>query len=172
MQRVFTHFLNVAVVNTFLLCTHSGRIETGVTHLKFRQELVEELCADLWSSRQLEPAQQHVRVKSRKQWERDPSRKSGIHFPGIEYTEEGRSLEVTNLRSEGNMNARNFKRGLCMICGQKVSQYCKSCNVYLCIKNLANGTNCFEEFHTCTKFAIRGPVEMESDSASDGEIFL
>lgn len=34
MHRIFTHFLNVAVVNTFLLCKHSGRTEPAITHLK------------------------------------------------------------------------------------------------------------------------------------------
>lgn len=153
MQRIFIHFLNVAVVNCFIYCKHSERTKLPQHHLAFREKLIEELCNDLWDSRQLKEVEHVDKRQKLANWEKDRSRLAGLHMPEMVYTEEGRELEsIKKMREEGNSTARNYERGYCLLCTRRMSIKCATCGVYLCIINDEEGNNCFKEWHTQVKF--------------------
>lgn len=93
MQRIFIHFLNVAVVNCYIYCKHSKRAKLPDLHLAFRERLIEELCSDLWASRQLKEVEHVDKRQKLANWEKDQTRLAGLHLPEMVYTEEGRELE-------------------------------------------------------------------------------
>ena len=152
MQRIFIHFLNVAVVNCFIYCKHSQRTKLPTTHLPFREQLIQDLCDDIWQSRQLKEVEPVEKRQNLVQWEKDRSRLSGLHMPEMVYTAEGMSLDKGNLRENGNTSATNYERGRCLLCSRRMSIKCATCGIFLCIVNDEDGSNCFKEWHTKVKF--------------------
>ena len=172
MQRVFTHFLNVTVTNCFLYCKATKRLQLPQDHLTFRQQLINELCDDLWESRRLqatETIEMAPKSNSLKHWENDRSRLAGLHLPEMEYTEHGKNIDSSgNLRENGNSDRRNYERGRCLLCRRKLSIKCSTCGVYLCVLNDEEGNNCFKEWHTKAKFRERVlPAKRRADDDSD-----
>ena len=169
-QRIFAHFLNVAVTNAFIFTKHTGQCKCPPTHLAFRELLVNELLEDFWAQRQEIPAAKPSRGQSRKQWEVDPTRLAGLHFPAIAYNEKANQIDISNQSTNLRIDARNNARGRCILCTQKVAVYCEACDVYICIKNSAYETNCFREFHTHKKFENFAEEAEEDSESSEGEV--
>ena len=153
MQRIFVHFLNVAVVNCFIYCKHSQRTDLPNTHLEFREQLIEDLCDDIVQSRILHQGEVVTKRQRLDQWEKDRSRLTGLHLPEQEYTEEGKSMDPDkNLRENGNTTNSTCQRGRCLLCSRRVTCKCSTCGVFLCILNDEYGNNCYKEWHTKAKF--------------------
>ena len=85
--------------------------------------------------------------RSKKDWNCDPNRLIGQHFPVTEY-ETKLEYKVTPDGKIPSGKQRNLNRGYCVICTHKSTVYCKTCHVYLCVKAKVGHENCFYNFHT------------------------
>jgi hypothetical protein len=141
--RIFTHIINAAGVNSYIIMKDHQGLGERFKHLDFLQQLVVQLAHEFLQGKRIVCAEvvPHP-VQRLATWNRDPSRLIGTHFP----------CTIPNdqiLRAfDGN---RTFIRGYCMLCGLKIISRCRSCNISLCIDiSDDNPTSCFEKFHTLT----------------------
>ena len=158
--RVFSHFLNHAVVNMFVIAktirnrTQQHEHVTKILpsrHLHFRLTLIDALTEPYLRQRILKVAPVITNGMSKKQWEGQLSRLVGAHHPVQLHTNDDQRFEGKKRpRNEGS-NVRNWKRGYCKICDKLVSTSCESCLVYLCMGNNSNTLTCWKRFHTCRK---------------------
>lgn len=185
--RIFSHFLNHATVNMFVIAKFIRNIPNQLQqvkdiipagHLNFRLTLVDALTKPYILQRVLQEAPVTLQSKNKKQWETDFSRLSGAHFPVQEHTKDDQRFEGKKRpRNEGS-NVRNWVRGYCKICNKFIPTSCESCKVFLCIGNDSNTMTCWKRFHTCRKITdLETPVAEESendweDVDDDSEVFI
>ena len=81
LPRIFSHFLNIAVVNSFILCSTIRSMKLPKTHLEFRELLITHLIEPNRVKRILQPAARPTRHMSTKKWELKRARLLDAHFP-------------------------------------------------------------------------------------------
>ena len=166
--RIFSHVLNVVVVNCYIIAVAHNF--TKMSHLEFRETLVDQLAEEYQSQKILEPGSRPERPMTLKQWERQISRRTGQHF-----IKEMRRINADTSQNEerskwGGTKVRNFDRRQCILCKRKVPTYCKSCEVFLCIRDNEEMLNCFERFHTCAFLLERNAHDEVFEESSSGEV--
>ena len=178
--RVFSHFLNHAVVNMFVIALSiRNRMEQHEhvikilprCHLHFRLTLVDALTKSYLRQRILKEAPVNQQPMNKKQLEADLSRLAGAHHPTHLHTNDNQRLEGKKRpRNEGRSNARNWIRGYCKICNKLIPSFCESCQVHLCLGNVTNTLTCWKRFHTCRKITDpKPPADQEQINDADGE---
>ena len=185
--RIFSHFLNVGVVNMYIIAMHIRnkpnqhehvKAIIPARHLHFRLSLVEALTRPYVHNCILQEAPIVLETKSKKQWESDISRLSGAHFPVQVHTSGDQRYEGKKRpRIEGS-NVRNWVRGYCKLCDKLIPTSCESCQVYLCIGNASNTITCWKRFHTCRKITNSStpeasePIYEEEEEDENYEFFV
>ena len=118
LPRIFSHFLNVAVVNAFILTSTINSMKLPNTHLEFRELLIiTHLIEANRVKRILEPATRPDRRMSRKKWEIERARLIDAHYPAQTPTAEDKKLEGRKPRLGGCSQIRNWVRRDCLLCG-------------------------------------------------------
>ena len=177
--RIFSHFLNHAVVNMFVIAkairNKAGQHDHVVSilpsrHLHYRLTLIDALTESYLQQRILPEAPVNQTTLSKKQWEGQISRLSGAHFPVQLHTNLDQRYEGNKRpRNEGS-NVRNWIRGYCKICDKHISTSCESCQVFLCVGNSTNTITCWKRFHTCRKITDSNtPAAPEPIIDAEGE---
>jgi hypothetical protein len=146
--RVFTHFLHIAVSNAHILYKGAMHVDDRshplFTLLNFTEQLIAELCEDIFLNRQVPrvvPESTKKRTSSSGRldtWLCDESRLIGSHFP---------------LKIKRTASSTSDPRKQCKVCGTRCSVECEACGVALCIDKASERT-CFSWFHTA---AIQTP---------------
>jgi hypothetical protein len=140
--RMLIHFLNVSVVNCYILFTLHTHQPKDYTLLDFTKILTLELCDELLELIRLK---EHTNTQphTKKGWEKESSRLIGKHTP---YMSAGERV------SEGTKD-RCQDRTRCVMCGTKVPTRCQNCSgVYLSLRKEENSKNCWERFHNDKTF--------------------
>lgn len=125
--KVFRRFVNVTILNCYIIyCSNIGQ-HTKMTHREFRYKLAEELCAKYGHN---VPIRQRLRNPCAR------LDKSLDHFP-----EHCEIAQRTTVRQD------RFKRARCVRCNAKkqrkmTNTLCSGCKVFLCVGQ------CWREFHS------------------------
>ena len=80
LPQIFSHFLNVAVVNAFILCSTIKSMKLPKTHLEFRELLILNLIEPNRRKRVLQVASRANRGMSKQKWESERSRLTDAHY--------------------------------------------------------------------------------------------
>ena len=172
LPSIFSHFLNIAVVNSFILCSTIRSMKLPKTHLEFRELLITHLIEPNRVKRILQPAARPTRHMSRKTWELETARLLDAHYPAQTPTSDDKKIESRSSYLGGSSGTRNWVRRDCILCGVLVATHCRSCEVYLCLRDGANGKNCFESFHTDRIFTCIRAKSTKKEDSDDEEVII
>lgn len=135
--RMFSHFLLVAAVNSFLL--YRQLTGSNITYLKFLLLLFHELCNDrstVLGSASVNTliGDENLRFAKEKACLQNNSRLTGAHYPTMVRDKDG------------------IGRGKCAVCKKcNRSMYCPSCGKHFCVEGIKEN-NCFFRFHYLQDF--------------------
>jgi hypothetical protein len=138
-KRFFTHFLNVAKINAFILHKHA-------TNMQYDQKaFIYELIKD-WATPPPQDHKRHTGRGPKYQKHGDVRRSRGIHSPVYLQTIQ-----------------RVDRRRVCIICEKRTHHACKECNVGCCFsEGYEDGmVSCWQIWHKT------GPDQLEEDESDD-----
>ena len=95
---------------------------------------MDQLVIEYQSRNILEPGTRSEYPMNLKQWEREISRRTGLHFAGVMRRFEDTNTVNVERTKWGGTKTQNFDRKLCLLCKRNVPTYCKTCEVTLCIR--------------------------------------
>lgn len=154
--RVLSHFLNGAVVNSFIWYNTAFPLRRK-THYAYREALVDRLVFDLLDKQRENTGRVNERSRTLKQWSKDQGRLLGQHWSIQERKPEELRVEGSNPSDPTNERSRNWFRGHCMICGRTVPTKCEQCRVYLCTDFRAEtNSTCMKYFHMENQLQSKG----------------
>ncbi|XDV41188.1 hypothetical protein PO909_010094 [Leuciscus waleckii] len=168
-KAFFFHFLDVAVVNSFILHQHLAKAQkkTPLTHKLFREELVSELASVGRGKNPSSPAAKDPWTSASKESNTPFAIRKSAHVPsgpvesnmyspsGTESSSPPSPAQTEQCFPEYFGSDASHGRRLCVMCklqGNKVKTpiYCSHCKVALCF---VSSRNCFRKWH------IEGHVE-------------
>ena len=162
--RVLSHFLNSAVVNSFIWYNLAFPMRKK-THYEFREQLVDIMVNDILHDKKKETGKLMERSMNKKQWSNDKGRKIGSHWTVQEKKPDDLRVEGKNESDPSKERIRTWFRGHCMMCGRSVPTKCEQCKVYLCTDYRENTTStCMKNFHTLEKLDRNESVDAEDEN--------
>ena len=143
--RIFTHYINVSVVNAHIIFDETVG---GMSQLEFRKVLIQELLIN-----EIDEENEQIQSLSRFSkavWKKELTRldKSG-HNPEIINIPES----VDKIKEKKD---HNTQRGRCFVCKKNLSIKCSKRNVFLHLNKVDGQMSCWERFHT-----VRDPFIVE-----------
>ena len=140
--KMLTHFLNISVVNAYILYKQYFNKPKKYSLLMFTRELIDNL-AEPWIL-QFKAEESDSTSPNSKGWMSKSAwstnwmmRLSGIHKCTI----------VMDSRIDVDGIERHQHRGKCHICRKNAGAYCSTCHVHLCITTDGITRTCFDAFH-------------------------
>ena len=172
--RMLCHFINIAVVNAYILYKEYYGKGKDYHLIEFTEVLIDQL-AEEYAEAVKSARSSTVRTRiwrTKHSWEKSYlERISGIHPCIITTTAEPHFRKPKNPVSSimaGRSATINNYRGKCMLCSRDIQTRCKQCNVHLCVYvqegSLEN--SCFQVFHSEKKF----PLKSQNPTSSEAHI--